>query len=97
MNHYGIRAMRHWQTFLPNRYAQLTDPHSYFTELGRQVEAEITELAAARAAEEEQAPTYLEQVGLLTRIRAQAEEQILTEQVLLPSEADLPGQSRPQH
>lgn len=94
MNHYGLRAMRHWQTFLPNRYAQLPDPQEYFTTLGSQVQTAIIELAADRAAEEGPAPTFLDQAGRLSRIRAQAEEQILAEQVLLPQEADLPDQSQ---
>ena len=26
MNHYGAQAMTHWRTYLPTRFAQITDP-----------------------------------------------------------------------
>jgi hypothetical protein len=41
MNHYGAQAMRHWRSHLPTRFAQITDPETFFTDLGEQVETEV--------------------------------------------------------
>ena len=36
--------MRHWRTHLPTRFAQITDPETFFTELGEQAAAQVEEL-----------------------------------------------------
>ena len=95
MNRYGRRAMRHWQTYLPNRYAQIMNPQQHFTTLGLEVQDEIETLAADRANQEGPAGTYLDQVGRLKRIQAQVEEQVLAERVLLPPEVDDPTPAEP--
>ena len=95
MNRYGRQAMQHWQTHLPNRYAKIENPQQHFTSLGNQVQDEIENLAANQAAQEGPAGTYLDQVGRLNRIQAQAEEQVLAERVLLPPEADDPTPAEP--
>ena len=41
MNHYGEQALRHWRRHLPASYSRLEDPARFFTDLGRQAEAEI--------------------------------------------------------
>lgn len=94
MNRYGRQALKHWQTHLPNRFAAIEDPPTFFHTLGTQVEDEIMELSANRAAKEGSAETYLEQVGRLERIRSQAEEQILAERILLAPEFDDPAPHR---
>lgn len=95
MNRYGRQAIQHWQTHLPNRYAQITNPQQHFTTLGLEVQDEIETLAADRANQEGPAGTYLDQVGRLNRIQAQAQEQVLAERVLLPPEADDPTPTEP--
>lgn len=91
MNRYGRQALQHWQTHLPNRFAQIENPQQHFTALGNEVQDEIEALAAELAAQEGPAGTYLDQVGRLNRIQDQAAEQILAERVLLPPEADSPA------
>ena len=46
MNKYGRMAIRHWQTFLPDRLRAIpeSDQTRFFTELGEQAAAEIEEL-----------------------------------------------------
>ena len=34
MNPYGAQARQHWQTHLPERFAQIQDPETFFTDLG---------------------------------------------------------------
>lgn len=45
MNKYGARAMAHWKTHAPERYQRIEDPTGFFTELGLQAQAQISELA----------------------------------------------------
>jgi hypothetical protein len=44
MNPWGRDAMEHWQTHLPDRYRALTDPETYFTNLGEQADARYLEI-----------------------------------------------------
>lgn len=90
MNHYGTRARRHWQTFLPTRYAQIEDPETFFTHLGEQVETEIETLEQSLAGEDPPGETYLEKLGRLRTARLNAEDQVLREMVLLPAEPGSP-------
>jgi hypothetical protein len=41
MNHYGARARRHWQTHRPQEYGQITDPETFFSDLGNRIATEI--------------------------------------------------------
>ena len=56
MNHYGAQAMRHWQSHLPTRFTQITDPETFFTELGEQVETEVEELTFQLAGDDPPPP-----------------------------------------
>ncbi len=44
MNMWGQRAMEHWKVHLPERYAALADPATYFTRLGEEAGARYLEL-----------------------------------------------------
>lgn len=44
MNPWGRRAMEHWQTHLPEKYAGLDDPVEYFTRLGEEAAARYLEI-----------------------------------------------------
>lgn len=95
MNGYGTQAMQHWQRWLPSRYAQLEDPEAFFTDLGEQVAEQVSQtvdsLRTSHAEQLAQAE-YLERVGLLTNLRMQAQEMVLSEMVLLDPE---PGTGDP--
>ena len=98
MNEYGAMAQRHWQRWLPGRYASIEDPDAYFTELGERAAQEIASLWAEMTAREGNpaGEEYVARVGRLNMMRKQAEEQVLHELVLLPPEpaaedADGPG------
>src|SRR5664279_2374032 len=60
MNRYGTQAMRHWQQTDPDRYQQIPDPETFFTELGERVESEIQALATAIAGPDRPGETYME-------------------------------------
>ena len=44
MNHWGQRAMQHWQTHLTGRFAGLEDPQAYFTDLGKRADERYLEI-----------------------------------------------------
>ena len=106
MNRYGAMARSHWARWLPQRYATITDPDSFFSAVGQETARQIDELTAELAGEDQPGEGYLATVGRLTAARSQAEEIILPQQVLLapepetsedPEENDLPsaGTERP--
>jgi hypothetical protein len=90
MNQYGAMARSHWERWLPQRYATITDPDSFFLALGLETARQIDELATELAGDDEPGEDYLAKAGRLTAARSQAEEIILPQQVLLPPE---PGTS----
>jgi hypothetical protein len=87
MNRYGRRAQEYWQTFLPTRYATISDPVDYFTRLGEQMATQINALALSVAGDDPTGEGYLEKVGRLRMARVQAEEQVIRE-ILPPSDED---------
>ena len=44
MNRYGLMAQRHWAQWLPQRYATISDPDSYFSTLGQEAARQIDDL-----------------------------------------------------
>jgi hypothetical protein len=88
MNRYGVMARSHWARWLPQRYATISDPDSFFSTLGQETARQIDELAAELAGEDQPGEGYLEKAGRLTAARSQAEEIILPQQVLLPPESE---------
>jgi hypothetical protein len=87
MNRYGAQAQRHWQTYLPNRYAALiadgTDPSSYFSTLGEQAAQQIEDLTRQLAGPDPTGEGYLDKLGRLNQARQAAEEQVLPELILI--------------
>ena len=92
MNEYGAMARDHNRHWRPASYAEITDPESYFTDLGDRVAQEIADLWAELRARAGNPPgeDYLARVGRLNALRKQAEEIVLANLVLLPPE---PGAS----
>jgi len=88
MNRYGVMARAHWARWLPQRYATISDPDSFFSTLGQETARQIDQLAAELAGGDQPGEGYLEKAGRLTAARSQAEEIILPQQVLLPPESE---------
>jgi hypothetical protein len=85
MNKYAHMAIRHWQTFLPDRLQAIPEAErdSFFAELGQQAAAEIEQLQMQLAGPDPAGEGYLEKVGRLNAVRMQAEEIVLRELILL--------------
>jgi hypothetical protein len=88
MNRYGAMAQSHWARWLPQRYATINDPDSFFSTLGQETARQIEELAADLAGDDQPGEGYLAKAGRLTAARSQAEEIILPQQVLLAPEPE---------
>ena len=86
MNHYGTMAQRHWKRWLPERYAAIQDPDSFFSTLGEEVAQQIGDLGLDLAGDDPPGEGYLEKAGRLNMARLQAEEIVLKERVLLEPE-----------
>ncbi|MGW6454744.1 hypothetical protein ACWF94_02250 [Streptomyces sp. NPDC055078] len=90
MNRYGIEARAYWRRWLPARHAALPDPVAFFTHLGEQVEQQVGDLWDDLVTKD-QPPvdeTHEERVGRLGRLKAEAEDAVLTEIVRLPPEPE---------
>jgi hypothetical protein len=88
MNRYGVDARAYWKRWLPQRYAALPDPISFFVNLGEQVEQQVGDLWDALVVND-QAPadeTHEQRVGRLGLLKATAEYEVLAELVRLPPE-----------
>ena len=90
MNRYGQMARSHWQAHLPQRYATISDPDSFFSAIGEEAERQVDELAGQIAGPGRPGEGYLERAGRLTAARGQAEEIILP-QAVLPEPEDQDG------
>ena len=88
MNRYGLMAQRHWAQWLPQRYATISEPDSYFSTLGQEVAQRIEELTLELAGDDHRGEEYLAKAGRLTAARSRAEEIVLPERVLLAPEPE---------
>ena len=88
MNHYGAQARKHWQEYLPQRYATLSDPSSYFSTLGEQAATQIADRTLELAGPDQPGEGYLGKVGRLNNAKMRAEEEILPELILIAPEQD---------
>lgn len=99
MNKYGTMARSHWGRWLPERYAAIREPDSFFSTLGQEAEQQIEDLTDQLAGDGQPGEGYLERAGRLAAARSQAEEIVLP-QMILPepgpeTAADQTGPLRP--
>lgn len=94
MNRYGQIAWKHWEKHLPDRLEQISDPQTYFTDLGQQAAEEIDELAASlehqHAQEEPPGDSFLMRAGQLGNARMTAESTVLRRLLPDPTEFEDP-------
>lgn len=79
MNHYAVLARRHWEQWLPERYAQIPDPDSFFSTLGQEAASQIADLMMDLAGDDPPGEDYLTKTGRLNAARSQAQEIVLRE------------------
>jgi hypothetical protein len=86
MNRYGAMARRHWERWLPGQHVAIEDPDAFFALLGEEAARQVDDLAERLAGDGRPGEGYLERAGRLASARARAEEIVLPQQVLSPSE-----------
>jgi hypothetical protein len=91
VNRYGLMAQRHWAQWLPQRYATISEPDSYFSTLGQEVAQQIEELTLELAGDDQPGEEYLAKAGRLTAARSRAEEIVLPQRVLLAPDPETSG------
>ena len=74
--------MRYWARWLPQQYATISDPDSFFAALGEGVARQIEDLTDVLVGEVQYGEGYLAQVGRLFAARILAEELILAQQLM---------------
>jgi len=84
-------AQRHWAQWLPQRYATISEPDSYFSTLGQEAETQIEELTLELAGDDQPGEQYLAKAGRLTAARSRAEEIVLPQRVLPAPEPQASG------
>lgn len=89
MNQYATMALRHWKKWLPNRYAALEDPTTFFTQLGERAAATIADETTQAATRLPQQPDYLAAVGEWNALRNGIEERVLREMILIDPEPQM--------
>jgi hypothetical protein len=89
MNKYGAMAEQHWRRWLPSRVAAMTDPSSFFSELGQEAGSRIHDLTMELAGDDPPGETYMGKLGRLNMARLRAEEVVLPDLVLLPPESGM--------
>ncbi len=87
MNHYGARALSHWQAHLAEQLAQIPDPEAFFTLLGETAQTEIGHRAEALAQLQTPAEGYLAETARLETARQMAESAVLREMILVEPES----------
>lgn len=91
MNRYGTQAMRHWQQFLPQRYARLPNPNSFFSTLGDQAASQIADRTRELAGPDQPDEGYLAKLGRMNEAKLRAEEEILPQLILIDPTTDEPA------
>lgn len=87
MNRYGRQAMRHWRENLPEEYAQIEDPETFFTNLGGQMHQQVIAEARTLAGDDPGGETYLEKLGRLNMAEVNAAEKVIRETLPVPEQA----------
>jgi len=88
VNQYGEMGRRHWERWLPDRFAAIRDPETFFTDLGDQAQQKITALAWELAGDDRPGEGYVAKAGRLGEARHRAEQIVLEEIILLPPEPE---------
>src|SRR5260370_21839029 len=73
-----------WARWVPQQYTMISDPDSFFSEIGQEAARQIDELTTELAGDGQPGEDYLARAGRLAAARSQAEEIVLPQQVLPP-------------
>lgn len=87
MNQYGRRAQRYWQQSLPRQYAQISDPETFFDEMGQTLAQRIEDLTEEIESRAPSPADYLSNLGRMNGARHEAEMEVFREMLPQPESA----------
>ena len=76
VNRYDAMARSHWARWLPQRYATISDPDSFFSKIGQEAARQIDELTTELAGENQPGEDYLARAGRLAAVQDEGEQLI---------------------
>ena len=88
-NKYAALARELWERHAPNHLSKLENPKDYFTSLGLETEAQVSDLASILAGPDPLRESYLEKVARLSTARRIAEEVVMA-QLVWTGDPELP-------
>ena len=77
MNRYASLAYEHWRTHRADEFARMTDPGTFFAQLGEQISYQIAELTRQLERDGPPGEAYLAKAERFREARQRAEEQVL--------------------
>lgn len=86
MSKYEAIISKHWRTYLPDAWSQLSDPEEMVRQAARSMEEQITQLAESTAGPDRPGETYFEKVSRLMSARSDAESDLIRELLPPPEE-----------
>jgi hypothetical protein len=89
MSGYEAMLREHWELHRPGELAGMTDPDSFFSDLSRQVQSQVEELAEQIAGPARPGEQYRDRLGRLREARMSAESDVLRQ--VLATEEDRPA------
>ncbi len=95
MNHYGQLALEHCRRHRPSAYAAISAPAAYFSEVGDQVQAAVSELRdrLLGPTHPNESPHHYQQRGF--QALRTAEELVMSDLVWLPAESEVDDEEDP--
>lgn len=94
MNTYGLRAQRYYRRWAPLALAEITDPETFFTDLGEQIQGQVLQVSQEMESTLDPTVPYLERVAQLRAVQRDAEEVAMTDLVYGPVLPELQGQEQ---
>lgn len=94
MNVYGLRAQRYYSRWAPTALTKISDPETYFTELGEQIQSQVLMMTEEMESDLDPAAPYLDRVAQLRAVQRDAEEVAMTELIYGPVLPELQGQEQ---
>lgn len=98
MNQYGVRVREQWTRHAPTRLAALEDPEGFFTDLGAQIAAEVSDLtnrlenspALTLETRPSSGQTYLQEISRRMTAHRIAEEVVMNQHLAWLGDPSLP-------
>ncbi len=87
---YAARALHHYRTHLPNRYAKLTQPEAFFNDLGQQIATRVGQVEESLIDGQASTGSFVSNFAARQTARMQAEDEVLR-QMLPPQDQDDPA------